>query len=89
MSDDFEEIDDEQGEDARYERELALGKRHHQSLKWIAEGCSTISEIVAVLRDHADFLLKKERDGFVLVDDVDNGHYEIVCAELAEAAEKS
>ena len=46
-------------------------------LKWIADGCKTLKDVVKTLRCYADWIEKIERAGAILACDVDNGYIEI------------
>ncbi len=74
--------DDDETQEARYEQELAQGKRYHEYLKYEAEGASTLADLAERLRGLADWFEAREREGFVLEQPVEDGHVFLVNQEL-------
>lgn len=48
------------------------GQVVERSLRWLADGATTLSEVIARIREYADYLAELNLKGWALIDEVDN-----------------
>lgn len=68
-----DDVTDDDGEDAWDEEHEEL-----LPMKFLFEGCSTLAELGARLRDVADDLDRRSTEGWSLAEPVDGGHAHLV-----------
>lgn len=59
-------------DDGLIEEQGEFGSATERSLRWLADGATTLSEVVHRIREYADYLTQLEARGWQLTGEVDN-----------------
>lgn len=54
------------------EQQAEMGNVAERSLRWLADGATTLGEVIARVRQYADYLAQLKLRGWELIDEVDN-----------------